>query len=318
MKNFILLLVIASTVQFAKAQDSILVVHDSLKLHSSNKTFTKQFDVEKNELYIKYSQQEYVYTKPTYFSFVKKLPSDIFQTFKSPFVGKNYQGFLAVVAATGILVTVDKQAIKGVQKISTKIGLQAQTDYNIAFKVGDTKIVKVPQNLNSALYQMGEGGTSMLLAGGLWVYGKIKKDYRAIQTASDLTKTFFAMGFTTQVIKRITGRESPFTATTATGRWRPFPSFKKYQTETSNYDAFPSGHLATMMATVTVLRKNYPEKKWITPVGYTIMGLTSWAMMNTEVHWLSDYPLALAIGYISGKITTMKHQKVPKKLVQVL
>ncbi len=318
MKKIIFLFIVTAIVQLAKAQDSILAVQDTSKSHCHKKIFTKQFNVQKQELHISYGQHEYVYKKPTYFSFVKKLPSDIFQTFKSPFVGKNYKNFLAIAAATGILVAVDKQAIKGVQEISNKIGLQAQTDYNIAFKVGETKIIKIPQNLNSALYQLGEGGTSMLLAGGLWVYGKIKKEYRAIQTASDLTKTFFAMGFTTQVIKRITGRESPFTATTPTGRWRPFPSFKKYQTETSSYDAFPSGHLATMMATVTVLRKNYPEKKWITPVGYTIMGLTSWAMMNTEVHWISDYPLALAIGYISGKITTMKHQRKTKQLVQVL
>jgi hypothetical protein len=65
------------------------------------------------------------------------------------------------------------------------------------------------------------------------------------------------------------------------------------------------------MATITVLRKNYPEKRWITPVGYSIMALSAWAMMNTEVHWAGDYPLAIAIGYISGKITTMRHKRKP-------
>ena len=65
------------------------------------------------------------------------------------------------------------------------------------------------------------------------------------------------------------------------------------------------------MATVTVLSSNYPEKKWIKPVGYTVMGLTAWAMMNTEVHWISDYPLALALGYLSGKISSSRHLKKP-------
>ena len=32
-------------------------------------------------------------------------------------------------------------------------------------------------------------------------------------------------------------------------------------------------------------------------------------MMNTEVHWISDYPLALALGYLSGKVSSMKHVK---------
>jgi hypothetical protein len=41
------------------------------------------------------------------------------------------------------------------------------------------------------------------------------------------------------------------------------------------------------------------------------MALSAWAMMNTEVHWAGDYPLAIAIGYISGKITTMRHKRKP-------
>jgi hypothetical protein len=28
------------------------------------------------------------------------------------------------------------------------------------------------------------------------------------------------------------------------------------------------------------------------------LSLTAWGMMNTEVHWISDYPLALALGYV--------------------
>ena len=64
-----------------------------------------------------------------------------------------------------------------------------------------------------------------------------------------------------------------------------------------------------MMATVTVIATNYPEKKWIRPLGYTLIGLTGWAMMNTDVHWAGDYPLALAVGYVAGKVTTLKHRK---------
>lgn len=158
----------------------------------------------------------------------------------------------------------------------------------------------------------------MMLAGGLWIYGKIKKDRRAISTANDLAETFVTMGVTTQIIKRITGRESPFLATQSGGRWTPFPAFADYQRNTSAYDAFPSGHLSTMMATVTVLSYNYPEKKWIKPVGYTLIGLSAWAMMNTEVHWAGDYPLAIAVGYLSGKITTWRHKVKNKQFAQAI
>ena len=153
----------------------------------------------------------------------------------------------------------------------------------------------------------------MLLAGGLFLYGKITHNKKPVYVASDLTETFITMGITTQIFKRISGRQSPFTSTDEGGVWRPFPKFRQYQVNTPEYDAFPSGHLATMMATVTTVALNYPGKKWIKPVGYTLMGLTGLAMINTDVHWMSDYPLALALGYISAKITYKKNHPKPHK-----
>jgi hypothetical protein len=57
------------------------------------------------------------------------------------------------------------------------------------------------------------------------------------------------------------------------------------------------------------LANDYPEVKWIRPVGYALTGLTSWALMNNKVHWASDFPLGLAVGYLSGKIVTQRHKK---------
>jgi len=136
----------------------------------------------------------------------------------------------------------------------------SETDYRVPIRFGITKILRIPQNLNSAFYQLEEGGTSMTIAGGLFVYGKIGHDKKAIYTASDLTETFITMGITTQLLKRVTGRESPFTTTKPERAWRPFPIFSEFQQNRSNYDAFPSGHLATMMATVRTLILNYPKK----------------------------------------------------------
>jgi hypothetical protein len=255
-----------------------------------------------------------VYTKPASFGFITHVPSDLWQIAKSPFKKENTKGLIAVAVATGILIPLDQPITDAVKSASRTIHLHAETDYKVVLKSGETKVFKVPNNLNSGLYQLGEGGTSMMVAGGMFIYGKITHDYRALQTASDLTETFITMGITTQVLKRISGRQSPFMATARGGKWQPFPSFHEFQVNTSNYDAFPSGHLATMMATVTVLRENYPDNKWLPFVGYGLIGLTGWAMINTEVHWIGDYPLALALGYISGKITCMRHKKVKKPL----
>ncbi|WP_315823307.1 phosphatase PAP2 family protein [Paraflavitalea speifideaquila] len=200
------------------------------------------------------------YERPVKWGFIKHVPNDLWQIAQAPFKKQNLKGLVLVAASTAVLIPLDQNILDGVKKASDIISLVRETDYKVLLKAGDTKIIKIPRNLNSALYQMGEGGTSLLLAGGLYVYGKINKDYRALQTASDITETFITMGLTTQVLKRISGRQSPFVSTQRGGAWHPFPSFKDYQTNTPNYDAFPSGHLATMMATVTVLTTNYPEK----------------------------------------------------------
>lgn len=247
--------------------------------------------------------------------FITNVPADLLQIAKAPCKKSNLPALAVVAASTALLIPFDQEILDEVKRSSEHIHLQPQTDYKVMLHVGDTKILKLPKNINTALYQIGEGGTSMLVSGGLYIYGKISKDYRALQTASDLVETFITMGITTQVLKRISGRESPFVRTQPGGAWHPIPSFKEYQQNTPNYDAFPSGHLATMMATVTVLTTNYPEKKWIAILGYSLIGLSGWAMVNTEVHWVADYPLALALGYISGKITCLRHKKTKRELV---
>ena len=283
---------------------------DSLPVQKSV-IFQKIKDTAHNQLIILYKNKEMTFDSRGALYFVRYLPNDMWQLAKSPFEKSNLKGLIAVAASTAILIPFDQSLLKNVQDASKKINLSEDNHYGVAWGIGKTKIIKYPRNFNAALYQLGEGGTSLVLAGGLWVYGKIQKDYRAVQTAGDLAETFIVMGVGTQILKRISGRESPFMATKKNGAWRPFPSFKEYADHTSKYDAIPSRHLATMMATVTTLALDYPEKKWIRPVGYSLMALTSWAMVNSEVHWISDYPLALAIGYLSGKISTMRHIKKP-------
>jgi membrane-associated phospholipid phosphatase len=127
-------------------------------------------------------------------------------------------------------------------------------------------------------------------------------------------EALFSVALVTQSLKRITGRQSPLVASQAGGKWQFFPNLKTYQNNRAYYDAYPSGHVATLMATVTVLAGNYPEKKWIKPVGYTMLGVLAYDMMQSEVHWASDYPLALAIGYIIGNnIVKRNIKRIEKK-----
>jgi membrane-associated phospholipid phosphatase len=160
----------------------------------------------------------------------------------------------------------------------------------------------VPDNLNSTFYYLGDGWTHLAVASSFWIYGGIKKDNRALQTSSQLGEAIFSTGLVVQALKRLTGRQSPYVATKDRGEWHLFPSYNTYQNFVPNYDAFPTGHLATAMATVTVIAENYPEYRFIRPVGYSLMGLLGYSMLNNGVHWASDYPVGIALGYAFAKI----------------
>jgi membrane-associated phospholipid phosphatase len=149
-----------------------------------------------------------------------------------------------------------------------------------------------------------------LIGAGLYTYGKIKDDYRALSTASQLAEAFILMGVGTQIVKRISGRQNPSESTTPAGKWDFLPSFSKYQSYQPNYDAFPSGHVATLMSSITIFSENYPEKKWIKPVGYSLTALVGYSMINNKVHWASDYPLALGMGYLCAKQVVKRNRQV--------
>jgi hypothetical protein len=249
----------------------------------------------------------YIYPKPRPFSFVTKIPLTFVDAARISFKKESLRNWGIIAGSTAILLLIDQDIAQKVQQGSDHIGLDRTRIYHdgISFNIGRTNldIYEPPGNLNTAIYSIGEGIPPLLIAGGLWGYGLTKKDNRAISTASQIVQATTAAGIMTQIFKRTTGRESPFRATRAGGAWRPFPKPSVYQNNVPMYDAFPSGHMGTLAATYVVLTENYPEKRWIRPVGISVMSLVGLAMINNDVHWASDYPLAIGMGYVFGKAT---------------
>jgi len=64
---------------------------------------------------------------------------------------------------------------------------------------------------------------------------------------------------------------------------------------------------------VTVISHNYSKYRFIRPFGYTLMTLLGYQMLNNGVHWMSDYPLGLALGYSFGKLAIKRYE--PSKTV---
>ncbi|MCX6132587.1 MAG: phosphatase PAP2 family protein [Ignavibacteriales bacterium] len=157
-------------------------------------------------------------------------------------------------------------------------------------------------DVSNFFVSLGDGKSQFALAGAFAAYGLLKDDNRALRTGSQIVQAVLASGAVVQVLKHITGRESPFVRTSPLGTWRFFPDQIDYHKRVPAYDAFPSGHICTALATVIVIAENYPETTWIRPVGYIISGLVGVGMVNRGIHWYSDYPLGLAIGYAFGMI----------------
>ena len=251
--------------------------------------------------------QTYIYPKPKALTFITSIPKTFTRVAKQSFHRKSIKPWIWIAGSTVALWAADQKIMDGMQQFSRHINLDYSRKYIdvVGFNLGNKYIdvYQAPNNLNTAIYTLGEGVPPLLIGAGLFAHGLIKNNYRSLSTASQLMQGLIAMGITTQFLKRTTGRESPFKATQDRGRWRPFPNPKTYQQNVSSYDAFPSGHMGTMMVTTVILAENYPEKKWIRPVGYSIMGLVGLSMINNNVHWTSDYPLAIGMGYVFGKVT---------------
>jgi membrane-associated phospholipid phosphatase len=149
---------------------------------------------------------------------------------------------------------------------------------------------------------MGDGRYQLGLAASFAAFGFVADDARALRTASQTAEAVLATGVVVQAFKYLTGRESPAVSTERGGVWRPCPSPREYHRNPPKYYAFPSGHIATAAATVTVIGENYPEVTWVKPAGYTLVGLIGISLVNNGFHWYSDLPLGVAIGYTFGMI----------------
>lgn len=254
----------------------------------------------------------YQYSKPKFFDFITKIPND-FGIIGNMFIQKdNLIWFGASVGATAAIIPFDQRITNTARDYADQLGISENHTYSGPIKA-------FPKTVNSGIYRIGNGFTAILVGGGLLTYGLINKNYRAVHTSSEIVEGLIASGLLVQPFKRISGRESPFIAEKLGhdgGDWNPFPSFVAFGKNTPNYDAMPSGHLTTLMTTVMIISENYKEVKWIKPVGYSVMGLMGLEMLQSKVHWASDYPIAVFMGYVIGK-SIVKGRIVEKKTTTI-
>ena len=221
---------------------------------------------------------------PTWHGMVTNLPTDWQRAFDFTFRTANVHEFLGLTAITGLFLATDRRTWRETRRLYRQSHFARQAS-NLIVPVGDAK------------FQLG-------IVGALAGYGFIAGDDRALRTASQTVEAVLATGITVQILKHVTGRESPIAATKQKGRWKFFPHPKKYHQDEPRYYAFPSGHISSTMAVLTVAMNNYPNEKWLKPVGYSIVGLLGVGLVAKGMHWYSDLPLGVAMGYLFGTVVS--------------
>ena len=228
-----------------------------------------------------YYRDNYV---PRWHSPITNLPSNWVRWTKSTFAVDNWPVLAGLGALTTILIATDYETWKYTS---------CQYDKSPAVK----KAADIFEFMGDGKFQFGIVG---VYAG----VGLITNDSRALRTAVQITEAILSTGGVVQLLKHVTGRESPFVSTEPTGQWQWFPNQIEYHKHVPHYDAMPSGHIATATTTLIVIAENYPEYQWIRPVGYVLLGAISTALVTTSIHWWSDIPLGIAIGYSFGMIAS--------------
>ena len=286
----------------------------------NNEAGTDAVKVRPTQLISVLSSVDLVYSRPRPFSFITSIPKDIGLVYKASFRKENIPMFAMIFAETALMIPADQGIIDGFKSVARTLNIPPTSHQHTIAEFSMTLNKKtfnfplsVPSDVNNSMYFLGDGITHTTIAIGFFGYGVISKNYRALQTGSQIVESMLASGIVVQILKHVTGRESPFASTVPGGVWRVFPNQKEYANHVPHYDAYPSGHIATAVGTVTVIAENYPEYKLVRPIGYSLCGLLAFAMMNNGVHWASDYPLGIALGYGFAKAAVAHGRTVIKK-----
>ncbi|MGE5431544.1 MAG: phosphatase PAP2 family protein [Syntrophomonadaceae bacterium] len=213
---------------------------------------------------------------------ITRIPEDYYSFFKTSFTSRSLPVLAGIAALTGVLMVVDEPLGSWSHSL-----VHRSANYS---------------GFSRVMVETGDGRYHFIFSGALAIYGISAGDSRALKTASNLAEGIIASGILVQLLKRLTGRQSPEASQNDSGEWRLLPNPSKYQKNQPKYYAFPSGHITTASLTVTVLANSYPEIKWIRPVGYALVGGLGLGLMSRGMHWVSDLPLGILLGYAFGNI----------------
>ena len=172
-------------------------------------------------------------------------------------------------------------------------------------------------NASPVITQLG-GPYSFYLLGACGLYGVLGHDKRAQVTTLLATQAMITSGILTRVGKLLTSRERPSASYNIShepgGEWYGMINYINYDASNtkkpgSSYDAFPSGHTATIFSIATVFAKMYSDKPAIPIIAYSTATLVGLSRLTEHAHWMSDVFVGAALGYLCGNQVVNNYRK---------
>ncbi len=233
---------------------------------------------------------------------VTEIPASAKETLHDSFSKEAIKPWLFILGSTSLLYQYDEQIYLETLRQGRRWDLSPNDHTETKFSAFGVPLFRFPTDKGSTLYFLGDGWTHTAIAGSFLAAGYWVDATRPINTGYEIFHGMFVSTIFNQALKHSFGRETPNQSTSPRGKWRPFPSPVKYAKNTPKYDAMPSGHIMTATMTFTVIAENYPEYRWwLYPVEGVWLTALAFQMVNNGVHWASDYPLGIAMGYYFGK-----------------
>lgn len=209
-----------------------------------------------------------------------------------------------ILGLTGVLYHYDEQIYSDLQKRGRDWRIGNEDNTRSVLTISGHEIVRMPSDTGSFLYFLGDGWMHASIGAGFVTTGQLAENNYTYNTGMMIWHGMIVSTIFNQALKRSFGRESPEVSTSERGSWNLFPSFNDYNSKTASYDAMPSGHVMTATLTFTIISERYPEyNSYIYPLYGVWASALMFQMVSNGVHWASDYPLGIAMGYIIGKHT---------------
>jgi membrane-associated phospholipid phosphatase len=171
---------------------------------------------------------------------------------------------------------------------------------------------KTADNFSKYIFEpFGNGIGTTVLLGGLYLGGRVARDYRLAGTSLTAGKAFIVSSACALVVKQLTHRHRPYQD--------EIPDHANWDGPFSNisFNSFPSGHSATAFSVATVFALEYSRTIWVPVLAYTLATGTAVSRLYDNKHWASDVVVGSALGFVTGRFMWKQTRKGNDRMVIV-